>query len=69
MALVTAIKGECNAGATPHTTWYPANPANANVASKDTLSAESLVYPKASKANAATLAIPAVFTASPAAFH
>ena len=57
MAFVTAINGECSAGATPHTTWYPARPASANVARRGTPpSPESLAYPKARRAHAATLA-------------
>mmetsp|Transcript_17243 Transcript_17243/g.43954 ORF Transcript_17243/g.43954 Transcript_17243/m.43954 type:complete len:200 (-) Transcript_17243:1212-1811(-) len=35
MALVTDIRGECSAGFTPHTTWYPATPARPKMASVD----------------------------------
>lgn len=31
MALVTDISGECKAGVTPHTVWYPTIPAKPNV--------------------------------------
>ena len=31
MALVTDMSGECSAGVTPHTVWYPTMPARPNV--------------------------------------
>lgn len=31
MALVTDIRGECKAGVTPHTVWYPTIPAKPKV--------------------------------------
>mmetsp|Transcript_4294 Transcript_4294/g.9367 ORF Transcript_4294/g.9367 Transcript_4294/m.9367 type:complete len:218 (-) Transcript_4294:1554-2207(-) len=57
MAFVTAINGECRAGATPHTTWYPARPARPNVAMRLTEEGESAVRPNPTKRAAAALAI------------
>mmetsp|Transcript_27848 Transcript_27848/g.31278 ORF Transcript_27848/g.31278 Transcript_27848/m.31278 type:complete len:210 (+) Transcript_27848:1512-2141(+) len=62
IAFVTAINGECNAGATPHTTWYPARPARPNVASRLIAEGESAVRPNPTNIAAAALAIIEFFT-------
>jgi hypothetical protein len=56
------MSGLWRAGATPHTTWYPARPARAKVASNETLLSESVVSPNATSAAAASDANPAFFT-------
>ena len=35
MALVTDISGECSAGVTPHTVWYPQMEARPNLVNSD----------------------------------
>lgn len=49
MALVTDIKGECNAGVTPHTVWYPTIPDKLSVVSIDVKAGFGEATPRASK--------------------
>ena len=58
IAFVTDIRGECNAGATPHTTRYPMSPARPNV-KKLLMNAGPATFPRA-----ITPPIPAVTVAT-----
>lgn len=54
MALVTDMRGECRAGVTPHTVWYPTIPAKPKVVTIWVKAAFGEMMPRARQVEAPT---------------
>jgi hypothetical protein len=65
MALVTDIRGLCNAGTTPHTVWYPATLERPNLVTMDEKAAPGEAMPSAMRPARPPVAVNALLMVSP----